>query len=108
AAAVVAEIEADGGRASASADDVTTYAGADALIEGAVATFGSLEILVNNAGVLADAMSFSMDEDDWDAVVTVHLKGHFAPSRAAGRYWRARAKAGEATTGRIINTVSES
>ena len=72
-----------------------------------VDTFGSLDILVNNAGILRDKMSFNMDESDWDDVIRVHLKGHFAATHHAAVYWRNRAKAGEDVIGRIINTSSE-
>jgi NAD(P)-dependent dehydrogenase (short-subunit alcohol dehydrogenase family) len=99
--AVAAEIEAAGGRASVSTDDVSTWAGAEAVVEQAL-------VLVNNAGILRDAMSFSMTEADWDDVIRVHLKGHAATSHFAGAHWRARAKAGEQPSGRIINTTSES
>jgi NAD(P)-dependent dehydrogenase (short-subunit alcohol dehydrogenase family) len=82
------------------------------MVAAAVETFGDLHILVNNAGFVRDAMSFSMTEDQWDAVVGVHLKGHFAPSRAAGAWWRDQAKtAGEGAVlpgRRIITTTSES
>ena len=78
------------------------------MVEQAIDTFGSLDILVNNAGILRDKMSFNMDESDWDDVIRVHLKGHFAATHHAAVYWRNRAKAGEDVTGRIINTTSES
>jgi NAD(P)-dependent dehydrogenase (short-subunit alcohol dehydrogenase family) len=106
--AVVADIEAAGGRAAANTDDVASFAGAEAMVTQAVDTFGELDILVNNAGILRDAMSFSMTEDDWDDVIRVHLKGHFAPSHVAGKRWRERSKDGEDVSGRIINSVSES
>jgi NAD(P)-dependent dehydrogenase (short-subunit alcohol dehydrogenase family) len=107
---VVDEIVAAGGEAIVNADDVSSWTGAQDLIATAIDQFGRLDILVNNAGILRDAMSFNMSEDDWDAVMRVHLKGHFAPSKFACAYWREQAKAnGEsATGGRIINTVSES
>ena len=104
---VVAEIRADGGQAVANYASVSDWAGAEGLIEAAVAEFGKLDILVNNAGILRDRMSFNMTEDEWDAVIDVHLKGHFATSRFAASHWRARAKQGEAVSGRIINTTSE-
>jgi NAD(P)-dependent dehydrogenase (short-subunit alcohol dehydrogenase family) len=70
--------------------------------------YGRLDILVNNAGILRDAMSFNMTEDQWDSVLTVHLKGHMAPTHHAVRHWRERGKAGDEVAGRIINTTSES
>jgi NAD(P)-dependent dehydrogenase (short-subunit alcohol dehydrogenase family) len=105
---VVEEIEAAGGKAVANYDDVASWSGAEALVGQAVEQFGTLDVLVNNAGILRDTMSFNLTEDDWDSVVTVHLKGHFAPSRFAIAYWRARSKAGEDVYGRIVNTSSES
>jgi NAD(P)-dependent dehydrogenase (short-subunit alcohol dehydrogenase family) len=105
---VAAEISAAGGEAVVNGDDVATWEGSAGLIRQALETFGDLHVLVNNAGILRDKMSFNMDEADWDAVIRVHLKGHFAPSRFAAAYWRERSKAGEPTYGRIINTTSES
>jgi NAD(P)-dependent dehydrogenase (short-subunit alcohol dehydrogenase family) len=104
AAAVVDEIA---GAAAASGDDVASWEGATNLVAAAVDSFGRLDVLVNNAGFLRDRMSFSMTEDEWDDVVRVHLKGHFAPSRAAAAHWRERAKAGDESGGAIVNTVSE-
>jgi NAD(P)-dependent dehydrogenase (short-subunit alcohol dehydrogenase family) len=106
--AVVDEIVADGGNATANYDNVATWDGAEHLVADTVAQHGRLDILVNNAGILRDAMSFNITEAQWDAVITVHLKGHMAPSHFAARHWRDRAKAGEEVTGRIINTASES
>ena len=109
AAQVVAEIEEAGGRAVANLDSCADWASAEGLVTQAVETFGKLDILVNNAGILRDRMSFKMSEDEWDSVMTVHLKGHFAPSRFAAAYWREQAKAGGGTVyGRIVNTSSES
>jgi NAD(P)-dependent dehydrogenase (short-subunit alcohol dehydrogenase family) len=107
--AVVAQIEAEGGRAAANHASVSEWKGSKELVDQAVDTFGDLHILVNNAGVLRDKMSFNMDEDEWDLVVDVHLKGHFCPSRHAGAYWRTQAKAaGDHPPGRrIISTTSE-
>jgi len=105
--AVVAEIEAAGGTAMANHADVASFPSAAGLVHDTVERFGRLDILVNNAGVLRDSMSFSMSEDDWDAVIRVHLKGHFAPSKFAAAHWRDVAKAGGDSTGRIVNTVSE-
>jgi NAD(P)-dependent dehydrogenase (short-subunit alcohol dehydrogenase family) len=105
---VVAEIEAEGGQAIANGADVTDFAQAEAMVAEAVETFGRLDVLVNNAGILRDRMVFSMSEAEWDAVVAVHLKGHFCPTRHAAAYWRAQSKAGEAVDARIINTTSPS
>jgi NAD(P)-dependent dehydrogenase (short-subunit alcohol dehydrogenase family) len=105
---VVEEIVAAGGDAVVNGDDVSSWDGAKNLVTQAIDTFGDLNILVNNAGILRDAMSFNTTEADWDAVIKVHLKGHFATSKFAGEYWRGRSKAGDPTTGRIINTTSDS
>jgi NAD(P)-dependent dehydrogenase (short-subunit alcohol dehydrogenase family) len=105
---VVDEITKAGGEAVANYDDVADWEGAQRLVNQAVESFGDLNILVNNAGILRDRMSFNMGEEDWDSVVRVHLKGHFAPSRFAAVYWRERSKAGDEVYGRIINTSSES
>jgi len=106
---VVKEITAAGGNAAGNASSVSDWAGAEELVRQAVDEFGDLHVLVNNAGITRDKMSFNMDEDSWDAVVDVHLKGHFCPSRAAGAWWREQSKAaGGATVGRrIVNTTSE-
>jgi NAD(P)-dependent dehydrogenase (short-subunit alcohol dehydrogenase family) len=100
-------IVASGGKAVASTEDVASWDGARMLIRRAVDEFGRLDILVNNAGVLRDRMSFRMDEDAWDAVVRVHLKGHFAPTRHAAEHWRERSKAGEPVRAAVVNTTSE-
>ena len=105
---VADEIGKNGGEAVANYDDVASWSGAEALIGQAVDTFGRLDILVNNAGILRDGMSFNLSEQDWDNVIRVHLKGHFAPSRFAAIYWREQSKAGQPVAGRIINTSSES
>jgi len=105
---VVDEIVAAGGEAVANYDDVASWPGAESMIGQAIDTFGKLDILVNNAGILRDGMSFNLSEEEWDSVIRVHLKGHFAPSRFAAVYWREQAKAGQTVTGRIINTSSES
>src|SRR5690242_8582995 len=105
---VVDEIVAAGGEAVTNADDVASWNGAERLVGQAVDTFGKLDVLVNNAGILRDAMSFNMTEADWDSVINVHLKGHFAPCHFAARHWRERGKAGDDVSGRIVNTVSES
>ena len=105
--AVVDEIAGQGGAAVANYDDVASWPGAERLVRQAVDTYGRLDVLVNNAGILRDRMSFNMAEDDWDAVIRVHLKGHFAPTRFACVYWRERHKAGEPIAGRVVNTASE-
>jgi NAD(P)-dependent dehydrogenase (short-subunit alcohol dehydrogenase family) len=104
---VVELIKKGGSDGAVNASDVSSWSGAKELIDQAVDTFGQIDILVNNAGILRDKMSFNMDESDWDDVIRVHLKGHFAPSRHAAVYWRGRAKAGEQVSGHIINTSSE-
>jgi NAD(P)-dependent dehydrogenase (short-subunit alcohol dehydrogenase family) len=104
----VVELIKDGGSdAAVNASDVSSWQGAKELVDQAVETFGQLDIMVNNAGILRDKMSFNLEESDWDDVIRVHLKGHFAPSHHAAVYWRNRAKAGETVSGRIINTSSE-
>ncbi|MBV8387932.1 MAG: SDR family oxidoreductase, partial [Acidimicrobiia bacterium] len=105
---VVDLIEKAGGHAVANYDSVSSWEGAGRLVNQAVETFGGLDILVNNAGILRDRMSFNMEESDWDAVINVHLKGHFVPSRFAGAYWRAKSKeTGQPVNAAIINTSSE-
>jgi NAD(P)-dependent dehydrogenase (short-subunit alcohol dehydrogenase family) len=106
AAEVVAEIRAAGGEAVVNGDDVADWKGAARLVQTAVDTFGRLDVVVNNAGFLRDRMFVNATEDEWDAVVRVHLKGHFCPSRHACAYWRDRVKAGEKVDARIINTSS--
>jgi NAD(P)-dependent dehydrogenase (short-subunit alcohol dehydrogenase family) len=104
---VVDTISASGGEAEANYGDVSSWKGASDLVDQAVEQFGSLDIVVNNAGILRDKMSFNIDESDWDDVIRVHLKGHFATSHFAARHWREKSKAGEEVSGRIINTSSE-
>ncbi|MEU1622721.1 3-oxoacyl-ACP reductase [Streptomyces sp. NPDC005722] len=105
---VVAEITAAGGHAVAHHGDVADLDQARDLVRLAVGTYGALDVLVNNAGILRDRMVFSMTEDEWDSVVRVHLKGHFATTRFAAAHWRERAKAtGSPVYGRIVNTSSE-
>jgi len=104
----VEDIKSAGGEAAVNTDDVSSWSGAESLVGQAVKSWGKLDILVNNAGILRDKMSFNMDESDWDDVLRVHLKGHFATSHFAARQWRDRSKAGEEVSGRIINTASES
>lgn len=105
---VVDEILAAGGRAVGNADNVATWDGAKALIEQAVAEFGGLDILVNNAGILRDAFVPAMTEEQWDSVIAVHLKGHFAPLHHAAEYWKAKSKAGEQVAASVVNTASAS
>ena len=105
---VVAEIEANGGEAIVNGADITDFDAAGRLVAEAIDTFGRLDVLVNNAGILRDRMIFSMSEAEWDAVVAVHLKGHFCATRHATAHWRERSKAGEDVDGRIINTASPS
>jgi NAD(P)-dependent dehydrogenase (short-subunit alcohol dehydrogenase family) len=105
---VVNEIVAAGGDAVASYDDVSDFAAAEHMIGRAVDRYGRLDILVNNAGILRDRMLVNMTEDEWDAVIAVHLKGHFGPTRHAAAHWRERSKAGEDVCGRVINTSSPS
>ena len=106
---VVAEIKALGGEGAANFDNVATWEGAENMIKQAVETFGDLNILINNAGILRDRMAFNMAEEEWDAVVTVHGKGHFAPTRFACAHWRQKLKeAGGPVFGRLIHTSSES
>ena len=105
---VVNEIKAMGGEAVANGDSVADWEGAQRLVNTAVETFGRLDVLINNAGILRDRMLVNMTAEEWDAVINVHLRGTFAPSRWAAAYWRDRAKAGEANDARIINTTSVS
>jgi NAD(P)-dependent dehydrogenase (short-subunit alcohol dehydrogenase family) len=106
---VVEEIKAMGGEAVVNGDDVSSWNGAKNMIDQAVDTFGTLDVVVNNAGILRDRMLVNMTEDEWDSVIQVHLKGTFAPSRHAAAYWRQTSKdTGEKVNARIINTSSTS
>lgn len=105
---VVKEIEAMGGAAVANAEDVSDWEGARRMVDQAVSTFGGLDVLVNNAGILRDRMIFNMTIEEWDAVIKVHMRGTFCPTRHAVGYWRERAKAGEQNDARVINTTSVS
>ena len=105
---VVDEIKGMGGEAVANGDSVSSWEGAQRLINTAIETFGDLHAVINNAGILRDRMLTNMTEEEWDAVINVHLKGTFAPSRWAAAYWREQAKAGKPVDGRIINTTSVS
>lgn len=103
---VAEEIRAIGGEALVNGDDVADWAGAQRLVGAAVDAFGRLDVLVNNAGFVRDRMFANVAEDEWDAVVRVHLRGHFATARWAAAYWRDQAKAGEPVDARIVNTTS--
>jgi NAD(P)-dependent dehydrogenase (short-subunit alcohol dehydrogenase family) len=105
---VVEEIVAAGGEAVANGDSVSDWQGAERLVKTAVDTFGDLHAVVNNAGILRDRMLANMTEEEWDAVINVHLKGTFAPAHFAAAYWRDRSKAGQPVDGRIVNTTSVS
>ena len=105
---VVDEIRATGGDAAANHDDISDWSGAQAVIRQAVDTYGRLDVLVNNAGILRDAFLHRMTESEWDLVVRVHLKGHFATTRHAAEHWKIRAKDGETFDGAVINTASMS
>ncbi|HEX3426635.1 MAG TPA: SDR family oxidoreductase [Acidimicrobiales bacterium] len=106
--AVVAEIGAAGGEAVANDDDVTDWDGGRRLVEQAIDAFGDLQVVVNNAGILRDRALVNMTEDEWDDVISVHLKGHFVPTRHAAAYWRAQSKAGKPVNASVINTSSTS
>ena len=99
-------IESRGGEAVANYEDVADYEGAGRMIAQAVETWGRLDVLVNNAGIVRDQAIWNMAEGDFDAVLRVHVKGTWAPCHWAARHWRDRSKSGETFTGRVINTVS--
>jgi NAD(P)-dependent dehydrogenase (short-subunit alcohol dehydrogenase family) len=105
---VVQEVESLGGEAVVNGENVADFDGAKRLVGQALERFGRLDILVNNAGILRDRMLVNMEEDEWDAVIEVHLKGHFAPTRHAAAHWRERSKAGDDVRARIVNTSSPS
>jgi NAD(P)-dependent dehydrogenase (short-subunit alcohol dehydrogenase family) len=106
---VVALIKAAGGQAIANGEDVSDWIGAKALIDAAIKTYGKLDVIINNAGILRDRMLTNMDESEWDGVIKVHLKGTFAPTRHAAAYWRDESKRiGGPVKGRVINTSSTS
>jgi NAD(P)-dependent dehydrogenase (short-subunit alcohol dehydrogenase family) len=105
---VVEEIKAMGGEAVADGENVADFAGAGRMVQRAIDTFGTVDTIVNNAGILRDRMIFSMEEAEWDAVIAVHLKGAFAPVRHAAAYWREQSKAGKPVNARIVNTSSPS
>lgn len=104
--AVADEVTAAGGRAIANHGDITSLVGAQAIVDAALAAFGEVHVLVNNAGILRDRMFLSLSEEDWDTVMRVHLKGHFCLANVLGRRWRDAAKAGNKVDARIINTSS--
>jgi NAD(P)-dependent dehydrogenase (short-subunit alcohol dehydrogenase family) len=104
---VVAEIKKAGGQAVANGESVSDFKGAQRIVQCALDTFGKLNIVVNNAGILRDRMIFNMAEEDWDAVIAVHLKGTFNMCRHACEYWREEHKKGKVHNGRIINTASD-
>ncbi len=105
---VADEIKALGGEATANYDNVADFQGSENMVKQAIGDFGRLDILINNAGILRDRMFVNMSEEEWDAVIAVHLKGHFAPTRHAAAYWREQSKAGNQMNGRVINTSSPS
>lgn len=104
--AVAAEVRAAGARALANDGDICSLAGAQAIVEAALAAFGDLQVLVNNAGILRDRMFLSLGEEDWDALMRVHLRGHFCLANVLGRRWRDQKKAGQPVDARIVNTSS--
>ncbi len=103
---VVAEIRARGGEAIANEGDVADWSGAERIVKSAIESFGGLDVLVNNAGFVRDRMLVGTSEDEWDAVIRVHLKGHFCMTRHATAYWRERSKGGANVDARVINTSS--
>lgn len=105
---VAAAVRDLGGQAIVNGDDVSSWAGGQRLVDDAIAAFGQLDGLVNNAGILRDAMLVNLSEDDWDRSIAVNLKGHVAPARAAAAHWRDRAKRREQVAASIVNTASES
>ena len=105
---VVDEIKAMGGEAITNADNVADWEGSQRLVNSAVEAFGDLHVLVNNAGILRDRVLVNMTEEEWDDVIHVHLKGHFAPTRWAAAYWREQSKAGKTVKASVINTSSTS
>jgi NAD(P)-dependent dehydrogenase (short-subunit alcohol dehydrogenase family) len=105
---VADEIRAMGGEAISNADNVAEWEGGQRLVNAAVEAFGELHVLVNNAGILRDRVLVNMTEEEWDAVIAVHLKGHFVPTRWAAAYWREQTKAGKDVRASVINTSSTS
>ena len=105
---VVEEIKSAGGEATANGSDVSDFAAAKQMIDQAIDSYGRLDVLVNNAGILRDRMLVNMEEKEWDSVIQVHLKGTFAPAHHAASYWRDQSKAGNPVDARLINTTSVS
>ena len=105
---VVEEIHAMGGEAVVNGDDVADWEGGQRLVNSAIEAFGDLDILINNAGILRDRVLVNMTEEEWDAVIAVHLKGHFVPTRWAAAYWREQFKAGITKPRNIVHTSSTS
>ena len=105
---VVEEITEAGGTAVASTENVATWSGAESIVLQAIAEYGRLDVLVNNAGILRDSFIAGMEESHWDAVIAVHLKGHFAMLRHAAAHWKAQSKAGDQPNAAVINTASGS
>ena len=99
---------AEGAKVVVNGDNVASWEGAQRMVNQAVETFGDLDILVNNAGILRDRVLVNMTEDEWDAVIAVHLKGHFAPTRWAAAYWREQHKAGISKPRNLVHTSSTS
>ena len=105
---VAAEVRARGGQAIANTDDVSSWAGAEQMVATAIEVFGDLDVVVNNAGILRDRTLANMTEEEWDSVIAVHLKGHFAPTRHAAAYWRDEHKAGRGKRRNLVHTSSTS
>jgi NAD(P)-dependent dehydrogenase (short-subunit alcohol dehydrogenase family) len=108
ASAVVEEIRSSGGEAEPHFDDISEPEGARSAVRLAMDTWGRIDCVVNNAGILRDRMIFNMSEDEWDAVIKVHLRGTFLCTQVASEHWRESAKAGQEVSGRIVNTSSTS
>ena len=105
---VAAEVRARGGQAIANTDDVSSWSGAEQMVATAIEVFGDLDVVVNNAGILRDRTLANMTEEEWDSVIAVHLKGHFAPTRHAAAYWRDEHKAGRCKRRNLVHTSSTS
>jgi NAD(P)-dependent dehydrogenase (short-subunit alcohol dehydrogenase family) len=105
---VVEQITAAGGTAVANTENIATWSGAESVVLQAITEFGRFDVLVNNAGILRDSFIAGMEESHWDAVIAVHLKGHFAMLRHAAAYWKAQSKAGDQPNAAVINTASGS